>query len=846
MSDQKGNLNQGRSSYSGNYQNYTRNSTNGYQGYGSRDSSRDDGRAYSQQNRGSDTYSRQYSKDTSFSNGSNQDYQRQYNRNNGQSGFDNNSNMNQGQNGNRGPNFVNVPWDQYELRKKPKHGQVCQFLLDLGATVTLLRNFVFNIIFLFLIVTVALVFLTVKSISENGIYIASGPTDPVNNQELPAEILYFDLSGAISEMPFSSGGINNLQRELEAALYGKRSHELIAIEKALNLVAQDKTIKKVILDLDKMGPINLSIAERIGKAMENAKAVEKRNSDDNFQREVVVIGYGFSQAGYAIAAHADKIVMDSLGEIDFKGIAMSSLYFKDMLDNANITPYIFRAGHFKSAVEPFMFNGMSYDVRREYQAIAFKSWDLYRKSIAARKQTTMTNVLPDANSYVQWINRSGGSRAQLQLDQGLVDEVMPLNTYFELLSTQVNTVYDAPYKPALITYQDYLLQHHFKETGTKHNGALSQVEVNDAAFLPKLDLNSTNKVLDNTFETTRMLLNSSLAQMVESIIPDFNQEPKHSALEFDSAKLVSQAAKQIERRQKEGSKVAKGKGKVAVIYGIGEISDVGEKPSDFTPDNIIPLIEDAQNDPSVHAVVLYLNSPGGSVIASERIRRSVETFQKYSLKPIVVSMNGTAASGAYWIASQAEQIFATPSTITGSIGVFGVTFGAHKLLNKYGAYQDGVVTNELALTAIAKEMPYSQQTMFNLSVENTYKDFIELVARNRNLVANTYEVFAEGQIFLAEEATKIGLIDHMGTLSDAIAYAAKQANIQPQGVIVEHKAPGSGSSMGLFDSLMFGFASAYLPDELTYSLVKMRQVKHMTNQDRPAIMAISPVTEPTL
>lgn len=825
MSDQKGNFNQGRGSSSGNYQNYGRMSDNDSQDSGSKS------RSYGQNYRSAESYSRQYNQGSNNTNWTNQDSAKQFNRN----GPD----MNQGM-GNKGPNVVNVPWDQYELRKKSQHGSICNLLLTIGSFITFARNFVFNALFLLMLFVVFGGYMAVKSLSESGISLSSSTIDEVNDQLTPPQVLYFDLSGPINEMPFSSGGIDNLQRELEVALYGKQSHELIAIEKALNLVAQDKNIKKVILDLDQMGPINLSIAERIGQAMENAKAVTRRNEDDEFEREVVVIGYGFSQAGYAIAAHADKIVMDSLGEIDFKGIAMSSLYFKDMLDKANITPYIFRAGHFKSAVEPFMFNGMSYDVRREYQAIAYKSWDLYRRSIAARKQTTKTNILPDANTYVQWINHSGGSRAQLQLSQGLVDEVMPLNYYFEQLSTQVNTDYNAPYKPALITYQDYLIRHHYKATGSKHTGALSQIEVNDALFLPSLSLNEPQVILDSSFESARSVVNQCLSNVVDSLIH------KQSALEFDNVQLISQAAKQIERRQKEGSQVVKGQGKVAVIYGIGEIMDTGEKPTDFTPDNIIPIIEEAQSDPSVHAVVLYLNSPGGSVIASERIRRAVETFQKFSLKPIVVSMNGTAASGAYWIASQAEKIFATPSTITGSIGVFGVTFGAHKLLNKYGAYQDGVVTNELALTAIAKEMPYSQQTMYNLSVENTYKDFIELVAKNRNLVANTYEVFAEGQIFLAEEAVKLGLVDHMGTLPDAISYAAKQANIKPQGVIIDHKAPGSGTNMNIFDNIMFGFAHSYLPDELTYSLVKMRQVRKMTEQSKPAIMAISPVTEPTL
>lgn len=913
MSDQRGSYTQGRNSGPGNYQNYSRMNggpqTERPYGTGSQYQ-----RTYSQgassSASGTGEYQRQYSR------GANSDYNQAQGANGNYNGQGNNNRAfgPQGQQG--GPNVVNVPWDQYELRKKSEHGALCKFVLAVGSWITFARNFVFNAIFLLMLFVIFGGYLAVKSFTENGISLSSGSIEAIDMQTSEAQVLYFDLSGPISEMPFSSNGLDNIQRELEIALYGRQSHELVAIEKALTLVSNDPSIKKVILSLDNMGPISLSMAERIGFAMENAKAKERRKSDDDFEREVVVVGYGFNQGAYAIAAHADRIVMDSLGEIDFRGIAMSSLYFKDMLDKANITPYIFRAGHFKSAVEPFMLNGMSYDVRREYQALAFKSWDLYKQALAYRPQTTKTNILPDATSYVQWINASGGSRAQLQLSQGLVDDIMPLDTYYQSLAEEVNADFATPYRPALITYQDYLLRHNLRSGGPKNVGALSQIEVKSApnAFI-KLE---ESAITQAAFESARTLLNVSVNSLSALISPNSTKansaatpsvdesaqqetsapaasedsvvahnvnatsiaqdnldqaptpalsqdpavataKPSYNAntlerahpmmanhMELNNTKGQSIGSKIRDKRAAQGNKVTKNSGQIAVIYGIGEIIDVGEKPTDFTPDNIIPVIEDVQNDSSISAVVLYLNSPGGSVIASERIRRALETFQKYSTKPLVVSMNGTAASGAYWIASQAEKLYATPSTITGSIGVFGLSFGAHKLLNKYGAYQDGVVTNELALTAIAKEMPYTQQTMYNLSVEKTYKDFIELVAKNRGIKANDYEIFAEGQVFLADDALSIGLIDAVGRLDDAIFYAAEQANINPKGIKVVHKAPGANTSMGIFDSIMFGFSQAYLPKELTYSLVKMRQVGKIATQERPSIMALSPLTEPTL
>ena len=805
-------------------------------------------------------------------------------------------NQGQGFNQNQGfaPNqeqTIQVPWDKYELKKRSDHGPVCNVMLTIGSWITFARNFVFNIIFLLLMFFVFGGYMAVQSLKENGISFSSTTADQINAIADKAEVLYFDLNGPISEMPFSSSQIDVLQRELESALYGKMSHELVAIEKALELSANDSTIKKVIISVDGMNPVSLSVAERIGSAMELAKAKDKRAEGSDFSREVVVVGTAISQSAYAIAAHADKIVMDSLGEVDLRGISMTSLYFKDMLEKAQITPYIFRAGHFKSAVEPFMLNAMSPDVRREYQAIAFKSWDIYKKSIGARSKIAVKSreILPEANIYAQWIRRYGGDRAQLQLAQGLVDEIMPLNLYYEELSEQVNADYDRPYRPAIITYQDYLMRHHALTSGKKA-GALSQIEVRPAAIIGSMNSIMANSTSLSPLSSAAATLSKStdVASAASAITSaasavsgasadavgsgsvadagsatklqangynytangtdrsyDRGAEDNRTSLQFSDIEAISEAKRQIERRLKEGKKASSNT--VAVIYGIGEITDYPERPSDFAYDNIAPQIEEAMMNDNIAAVVLYLNSPGGSVIASEKIRRSLEALQKYTVKPIIVSMNGTAASGAYWIGSQAEKIFATQSTITGSIGVFGLSFGAHRLLNKYGAYQDGVATNELAQAPIAKEMPYSQQMMYNLAVEKTYKDFVELVAKNRGLKANTYEIFAEGQIFLAEEAQTLGLVDEVGNLSDAIAYAAKQAGIDSNRLRVRHMSPASQNELGGFESLLFGLSNAYLPPEFTEAMLKLRQNSKMLKKDGSNnLMAISPITDPKL
>lgn len=758
------------------------------------------------------------------------------------------------------PPMVQVPWDQYELRKKKELNPVWQTLLAIGSVITFARNLCFNIIFLLLLFVFFGGYMAIQNLKENGISLSSDALAQLESQALKAEVLYFDLEGGISEAPFSSGQLSSLQRELEFALYGQQAHELVAIEKALTLAANDTSIKKIVLSVDGMAPISLSVADRIGQAMEQAR--HTKSDDPAFSREVVVVGMNYSQASYALATHADRIVLDPLGEVGMRGIALTSLYFKDALDKAHITPYIFRAGHFKSAVEPFMLNAMSADVRKEYQAIAFKSWNIYENDLKKSRAIKSGTVLPEAATYVEWLRQFNGNRAQMQQAQGLVDEVTPLNSYFEQLSSQVNADADYPHRPAIITYQDYLLRYQARTTGGKAVGALSEIEVPRAASLAASALGavSTGGAVGAAISGTARSGAADVAHSAGgsvSVAAANNAGP--TAQGADPAALGAPAQStqgtagpagndadpQLARRVR-GTK-ALASGKVAVIYGIGEIRDYGEKVTDFTPDNIIPQLEKAQTDDSIQAIVLYLNSPGGSVTASEKIRRAVADVQRNSSKPVIISMNGTAASGAYWIGSQGEHIFATPSTITGSIGVFGLSFGAHQLLNRYGAYQDGVATNELALAPIAKEMPQSQQAMIYLSVENTYRQFIELVARNRHLKANDYEIFAEGQIFLADDARSVGLVDEVGTLDDAINYAAHAAGISPTGVNVVHFAPDSASSLGGFESLLFGAAQAWLPEELTYSLLELRsKLKLAAQNDEVSLMAISPLGAPKL
>lgn len=789
-----------------------------------------------------------------------------------------------------GPN----PWTDYEIVKKKKHGKVCATLLKIGEVVTFARNLIFNIIFILILLTIFGGLVALQSFKDS-FGVSTVDINGLNNKALKAEVVYFDLSGPISQAPFSSGRFETLQRDLELALYGTQRHELLAIENALKLVGTDSSIKKVIISVDGMQPISLSVAERIGKAIDAAKDDTIDPKTNAPKREVVVVGINFSQAAYAMAAHADKIILDPLGEVDFKGVSLSSLYFKDALDYANITPYIFRAGRYKSAVEPFMLNAMSPDVRREYNALAFKSWDIYKKAITIRKALKTNNVLPDANTYVGWVNQFGGDRSALQKAQGVVDEVMPLETYYQSLTSEVNADADAPFRPAIITYQDYLTRYYVRTTGNNNVGALSSIDINPAlekagkeptgtsdtqmADASAISAATATKALASGDVTTlasaalgsKSLGSSSSTNVIAPVAA--NAATAATAANTTAANATNATAATAGSAGASGNSAAfnlsaaedstlggarsrdikqakpdisSNRPAIAVIYGIGEIVDNAEAPTDFTYDNIVPQIEEAQTNKDIAGVVLYLDSPGGSVLTSEKIRRAIELY-KSSGKPLVVSMNGTAASGAYWIASEGDAIYATPSTLTGSIGVFGVGMGFHKLLNKFGAYQDGVSTNELALTPLGKEMPLSQQNLLQMSVMKNYKDFIELVSKNRNLKPNEYEIYAEGQVFLADDARTVGLVDRIGDLDDAIDDAAMMVGLDRKRVRVVHMPPGTSRDMGGLESLFFSAANAYLPKELTYTLLEMRKQSRLLNPDNSkAILAISPIAGPKL
>lgn len=226
--------------------------------------------------------------------------------------------------------------------------------------------------------------------------------------------------------------------------------------------------------------------------------------------------------------------------------------------------------------------------------------------------------------------------------------------------------------------------------------------------------------------------------------------------------------------------------KIAVIYAQGEIVQGKGTEGKIGSKTLAAAIKEARLNKRVKAIVMRVNSPGGDALASDVIRREVELAGK--TKPFIVSMGNLAASGGYWISTNANYIFADPTTITGSIGVFGIIPDFQKFMsNKLGITFDKVMTNKNSdFIDVMAPMSELQKQRLNESITHIYHDFTALVARTRHLRQTYVDSIAKGRVWSGSNAIKLGLVDKLGGLQDAIAYAAKKANLEKNYRIVNY------------------------------------------------------------
>jgi protease-4 len=222
---------------------------------------------------------------------------------------------------------------------------------------------------------------------------------------------------------------------------------------------------------------------------------------------------------------------------------------------------------------------------------------------------------------------------------------------------------------------------------------------------------------------------------------------------------------------------------VGIIFANGQILDGEQPPGAIGGKSLTKLLLQAKDDEQIKALVLRIDSPGGSAFASEQIRTALLDVKK-SGKPVIVSMGSVAASGGYWIASAADEIWAKPTTITGSIGIFGLFATTEKLLAKMGVYSDGVGTTDYTGLSVNRKLPEHMAKIIQMTVENGYSNFLNVVAEGRNMTTEEVDKIAQGRVWTGSDALNLGLIDNLGSLDDAIASAAEKANVSSDSLIL--------------------------------------------------------------
>lgn len=272
--------------------------------------------------------------------------------------------------------------------------------------------------------------------------------------------------------------------------------------------------------------------------------------------------------------------------------------------------------------------------------------------------------------------------------------------------------------------------------------------------------------------------------------------------------------------------------KVAIVVAKGAILDGRQKPGQVGGDSTANLLKKARLDDKVKAVVLRVDSPGGSAYASEIIRQEIELI-KAAGKPVVASMGTVAASGGYWISASADQIVAAPTTITGSIGIFGMFMTVENTLAEVGVYTDGVGTTELSGFGITRPLSTGMADLIQLNIERGYRDFLTIVADNRNMTIEQVDNVAQGRVWSGVKAKELGLVDQLGTLNDAIEIAANLAEITHyQPIVIEQElSPRDKFLQNLFGNAAVNYVLAVSqPDSALLSKANSGPITQLVNQ----------------
>ena len=350
------------------------------------------------------------------------------------------------------------------------------------------------------------------------------------------------------------------------------------------------------------------------------------------------------------------------------------------------------------------------------------------------------------------------------------------NTFYkgalDKLGIEMQVVRVGAYKSAVEPYIVTKMSDANREQVTSFSTSIWKTVVADVAASRKLTPEQLNAYADEEM-TFQPSAKSVQYHLIDSLLYDDGIQTvlrkKLGIKESDDISFVK-----LETMKNAVSDIKSSVDKIAVVYAAGGI-DMGSSDG-IDSKELVKTLAEVRKDDKVKAVIFRVNSPGGSALGSELIWREVSLIK--AKKPIYVSMGDYAASGGYYISSPADTIIAQPNTITGSIGVFGLIPNVAGLTNKIGISFDGVKTNKMSdMPNLSRPLTGEEKELMQLYVNNTYETFVNHCAKGRRMTPEAIKKIAEGRVWTGEQAKELGLVDKLGSLSDAVTLIAKRAHL---------------------------------------------------------------------
>ena len=461
-----------------------------------------------------------------------------------------------------------------------------------------------------------------------------------------------------------------------------------------------------------------------------ASLQEIRNALLDFKESgkfVIAYADSYTQGLYYLSSAADKVLLNPKGMIEWRGIASAPLFYKDLLQKIGVEMQVFKVGTYKSAVEPFIATEMSPANREQVTTFITSIWGQVTEEVSTSRNISVDSLNVYADRMLMFYP------AEESVKCGLADTLIYRNDV-----------------------RNYLKK---------------LVEINEDDNLPILGLGDMMNVRKNVPKDKSG--NIVAVYYASGEITDYPS----SATSEDG--IVGSKVIRDLRKLKDNDDVK------AVYYASGEITDY---PSSATSEDgivgskVIRDLRKLKDNDDVKAVVLRVNSPGGSAFASEQIWHAVKELK--TKKPVIVSMGDYAASGGYYISCVADTIVAEPTTLTGSIGIFGMIPNVKGLTDKIGLSYDVVKTNKYAdFGNIMRPFNEDEKSLLQMMITEGYDTFVTRCAEGRHMTKEAIEKIAEGRVWTGETAKELGLVDELGGIDKALDIAVAKAGIEGYTVV---------------------------------------------------------------